>query len=331
MVIKIGYIEAPKEEEWKTTGGGNVYRKSLLSIASPEYNIESMGIVFNKKGNKIFQGIYTLSELLFFKGQKDIWIRDHLSTLTLPLDRTIGKNIAIVHHIDSNYLSYPLLSKFMDKFYYSNLKYVDLLVVVSKYWKKYFEPYVDNIKIIYNCFNMNDFQFTDREIFEFKQKYNLLDKQIIYLGNCQKSKGVVEAYNELKNLDVHLVTSGQKRVDIPAINLNLNYRDYLRLLKASSVVVTMSLFKEGWCRTAHEAMLCKTPVVGSGRGGMEELLNGGEQRICENFVDLKSNVEYLMESPEVGEAGFNYASQMKFTEEYFRREWISSFDEVTCY
>lgn len=328
MVIKIGYIEAPKGEKWKIDGG-NVYEKYIISISSPEYDIEPMGIVFKKNENKILQGFYKLSNLLFLKGQKDIWIRNHFSVISSPFDRTKGKNIAIVHHIDSNYLSYPLLSKFMDKFYYFNLKNVDLLVVVSKYWKKHFEQDVDNIKLIYNCFNMNDFQFADKEIIEFKQKYNLVDKPIIYLGNCQKSKGVVEAYNELKDLDVYLVTSGQKRVDIPAINLNLNYRDYLRLLKASSVVVTMSLFKEGWCRTAHEAMLCKTPVVGSGRGGMEELLNGGQQIVCKNFVDLKSNVEYLMESPEFGEAGFSYASQMQFTKEYFQKEWISSFDEVT--
>jgi len=324
MVINIGYIEAPKKDKL-TIGGGNAYTKSLLSITSDECDIESMGILFNKSGNRFFQGFKTLSDLLLLSGQKDIWIRDYLSVLSLPFDHTIGKNIALVHHIDSDHLSYPSICKLMDKVYYSNLKHVDLLVVVSQYWKKHFESYVENIKIIYNCFNMNDFQFTEEEIIEFKKKYNLLDKPIIYLGNCQKSKGVVEAYNELKTMDVHLVTSGQKRVDIPAINLDLNYRDYLRLLKASAVVVTMSLFKEGWCRTAHEAMLCKTPVVGSGAGGMAELLEGGKQIICENFGNLRNNVEYLLESPGVGEHGFIYASQKQFTEAYFNNEWITSF------
>lgn len=324
MVVNIGYIEAPKGDEWNT-GGGNAYRKSLLSLKSDKFDIESMGILFNKNGNKILQGFKTLSDLLYLKGQKDIWIRDYLSILTLPFDRTLGKNIAIIHHIDSNHLSYPLICKSMDKLYYPNLKNVDLLVVVSKYWKKHFESYVDNIKIIYNCFNMNDFQFTAEEIAEFKQKYNLLDKPIIYLGNCQKSKGVVEAYNELKSMDAYLVTSGQKRVETPAINLDLNYGDYLRLLKASSVVVTMSLFKEGWCRTAHEAMLCKTPVVGSGEGGMEELLKEGEQIICRDFGELKNNVEYLLEHSEVGVNGYKYASQEKFSVRYFHNEWLDTF------
>lgn len=324
MVVSIGYIEAPKKNRWDI-GGGNAYRESLISLKSDECDIESMGILLNRNGNKIFQSFKTLSHLLYLKGQKDIWIRDYFSTLTLPFDRTVGKNIAIAHHIDSKYLSYPFISKRMDKVYYSNLEKVDLLVVVSKYWKDHFESYVDNVKIIYNCFDINNFQFTEEEIIEFKQRYNLLDKPIIYLGNCKKSKGVVEAYNALKDMDVHLVTSGPKKVDIPAINLELNYRDYLRLLKASSVVVTMSFFKEGWCRTAHEAMLCKTPVVGSGKGGMEELLKEGEQIICRDFGELKNNVEYLLEQPDVGINGYKYASQEKFSVRYFHNEWLDTF------
>ncbi|MEN6553156.1 MAG: glycosyltransferase [Methanobacterium sp.] len=327
MAINIGYIEAPKGEEWRT-GGGNAYRRSLLSLISNECDVESMGILFNKNGNKILQGFKTLSDLLYLKGQKDIWIRDYLSVLTMPFDRTVGTNIAIVHHIDHSYLSYPFIYNFMDKIYYSNLKNVDFLVVVSKYWREHFESYVDNIKLIYNCFNIEEFQFTEEEIIEFKQKYHLLGKPIIYLGNCQKSKGVVEAYNELKNMDVHLVTSGQKRVDIPAINLELNYRDYLRLLKASSVVVTMSLFKEGWCRTAHEALLCKTPVVGSGEGGMEELLNEGKQTVCRDFRELKSNIEYLLEHSEVGINGYKYASQKQFSVRHFHSEWLDLFHKT---
>lgn len=327
MTINIGYIEAPKGEKWNI-GGGNAYRKSLLSIKSDECNIESMGILFNKYGNKIFQGFKTFSGLLYLQGQKDLWIRDYLSVISMPFDRTMGKNIVIAHHIDSTYLSYPLLSKCLDKVYYHNLKKVDLLVVVSEYWREQFESYVDNIKLIYNCFNIDEFQFTEEEIIEFKQKHHLSGKPIIYLGNCQKSKGVVEAYKELKNMDIHLVTSGQKRVDIPAINLELNYRDYLRLLKASSVVVTMSLFKEGWCRTAHEAMLCKTPVVGSGEGGMEELLNEGKQTICRDFRELKSNVEYLLEHSEVGINGYKYASQEQFSVRHFHSEWLDVFHKT---
>ena len=34
----------------------------------------------------------------------------------------------------------------------------------------------------------------------------------------------------------------------------------------------MSTFKEGWCRVLHEAAIHGTPILGSGLGGMRELL-----------------------------------------------------------
>ena len=132
--------------------------------------------------------------------------------------------------------------------------------------------------------------------------------------------------SSLKDMEVHLVTSGRKEVDLPILNLNLDYRDYLLLLKSSSVVITMSKFKEGWNRTAHEAMLCKTPVIGSGLGGMRELLEGGNQIICEDFSDLKEQVSYALDHPEMGEKGFEFARQ--FTVERFNDEWVRLIERV---
>jgi len=90
------------------------------------------------------------------------------------------------------------------------------------------------------------------------------------------------------------------------------------------LVVTMSKFKEGWCRTAHEAMLCKTPVIGSGLGGMKELLEGGKQIVCPDFNSLREKVEYLLNNPgvrkKIGEDGFNFAKN--FTFEKFKKDWI---------
>ena len=65
--------------------------------------------------------------------------------------------------------------------------------------------------------------------------------------------------------------------------MKLSFQEYLILLKASTVVLTMSLFKEGWCRVAHEALLLGTPVIGSGAGGMTEVLAQGGGIICERL------------------------------------------------
>ncbi len=121
-------------------------------------------------------------------------------------------------------------------------------------------------------------------------------------------------------MDVHIVTSG-----------NLNDRNYLRLLKLSSVVITMSKFKEGWCRTAHEAMLCKTPVIGSGKGGMKELLALGGQIICKDFEFLKENVELFLSNTKgreiVGQNGYNFTKD--FTLDRFKKSWSKLIKELT--
>ena len=82
--------------------------------------------------------------------------------------------------------------------------------------------------------------------------------------------------------------------------------------------------------TAHEAMLLKTPVVGSGMGGMKELLKGGKQIICTDFKELKNKVEYLLNNSEerkkIGEMGYNYAKN--FTIDGFKKEWLDLINKI---
>ena len=85
----------------------------------------------------------------------------------------------------------------------------------------------------------------------------------------------------------------------------------------------MSKFQEGWCRVAHEAMLCKTPVIGSGIAGMRELLKNGKQLICNNRNLLKDKVKNLLKDKkkreDLGEKGYKYAKE--FTSEKFKKDW----------
>jgi len=327
--MNIGWIEISKKKY-----GGIVYneqaRKALaesfeldLIVCEPKY--------LNKiRYLKIPESLFCLSKL---KGEKDLWIRDFYSTLTMPFDKTIGKNLVIIHHDD--FSGFPLLTrpffKIAQKIFYENLKKADAIVTVSEYWKKYFlRKGYKKVYKVYNGFNIKDFNILEEDVLDFKKRFNLSDKPIIYLGNCQKSKGVVESYNSLKDLDVYLVTSGRRQAEVSAINLDLEYKDYLKLLKVSSVVITMSKFKEGWCRTAHEAMLLKTPVIGSGFGGMEELLDGGKQIVCQDFKNLKKEVKYLLENPSarkiIGENGYAFAKD--FTLEKFKENWLNLIEKI---
>jgi len=328
--MTIGWLEISKRKY-----GGVVYNEEARHALKKSFDLET--IFFEPK---IFKNLKylripeSLFYLCFLKGKKDFWIRDFYSTLTMPFDRTSGKNIVAVHHDD--FSGFPIIArpifKIAQQIFYRNLKKVDAIVAVSEYWRKYFlEKGYKNVYKIYNAFDSAEFDISATEVEDFKKRYNLTQKPIVYLGNCQRAKGVVDAYNELKGLDVYLVTSGRPMVKISAINLNLDYRDYLRLLKASSVVLTMSKFKEGWCRTAHEAMLCKTPVIGSGLGGMSELLEGGKQIICPDIKSLKDKVIFLLNNTEarkkMGEEGYNFAKD--FTKEKFQEDWINLINKIS--
>lgn len=322
--MTIGWIEIHLRKY-----GGVVYNEQARTALAKKFDVELVAREAKTfKKFRYFKIPESLLRLLFLKGEKDLWIRDFYSVLTMPFDKTQGKNIVMVHHVD--FSGFPMITHpaffAATKLFYRNLKKADAIVTVSEYWKQHFlQKGYSNVYKIYNGFDLPQFEISDLEVEEFKKKYGLEVKPIIYLGNCQKPKGVVETWNALKGLDAHLVTSGRPAVKIPARNLELSYREYLCLLKSSCVAVTMSKFKEGWNRTTHEAMLLGTPVIGSGLGGMRELLEGGNQMFCENFSALQEKTEYLLQNPpmrdNMGKAGYEYAKN--FSLERFENEWLN--------
>lgn len=328
--MTIGWIEINKKKY-----GGIVYNDKARDILSQEFDLDLIDLeakYFKKvRYLKIPESLFYLFKL---REKRDLWIRDFYSTVAFFPNKTKGKSIAVIFHID--FFGFPLLSipflALLEKlFFYHNLKKMDAIVTISEYWKNHFlEKGYPNVYKIYCGFDLNKFNISEREILDFKKKYKLEGKPIVYLGNCQKAKGVVDSYNVLQSLDVYFVTSGRRQAKIPALNLNLEYREYLKLLKASSVVITMSKFKEGWCMTTHEAMLSKTPVIGSGLGGMRELLERGGQIVCTDFKNLRRRVEYLLNHPEIrekiGEAGFNFAKD--FTLARFQKNWLDLINKI---
>jgi len=313
----VGFIEVTRHRF-----GGVIYNTMARNALSKQFDVRALDVGVEGFTKSSYPRL--LYKLCRIRGQMDVWIRPFDAVVTMPFDRAVGANVALIHHIDNSIQPGPvrLAGALIEKVFYANLAKCNAIVTVSDYWRNHFlEKGYPHVHVIHNAFDVDDFTFTSEEIWDFKRRFSIADKPIIYLGNCQRAKGVVEAYQQLKGLDAYIVTSGQEEVRIPALNLNLDYRDYLRLLKASAVVVTMSKFKEGWCRTAHEAMLCGTPVVGSGLGGMRELLEGGKQPVCSDFSALRARVEFLMKHPDTGQRGYEFARQ--FTIARFEEEWLA--------
>ena len=142
------------------------------------------------------------------------------------------------------------------------------------------------------------------------------------MGKGIKSKGADKCYELLKGLNLNYVTTGGLEFNIPVIDMQLSYSEYKLLLASSDVVLAMSEFNEGWNRVAHEASLCGTPVIGSGRGGMKELLEMANQTISD-FEHLKENVVKC-----IGHRNPPTEKIKSLNLEYFKNAWIKVFKDL---
>ncbi len=320
--ISIGFFDPVGEMT-----GGRAYREAVREALGKRYDVE----VFTATGEAgIIPSVRLrrMAEIARVKAPKGVWIRDFYPVVGMSIRRNPGKNIALFLHMYTEGEQSDILGRLFTSLFFRNIRKCERVVTIANFWKDYLTRLgIGNVRVILNAIDPAEFTFQPDEIEAFKRKYSLTDAAVVYIGNCRRNKGVVEAYDALKDRGYHLVTSGEPDVRLPCPNFNLPYREYLLLLKASSVVVTLSKFREGWCRTAHEAMLCKTPVVGSGAGGMAELLEGGGQFICRDVSELPHMVETAMSRSEaVGEEGYKFASAL--TVERFEREWSELIEEV---
>lgn len=318
----VGFFDPVSEKT-----GGLAYRKQVHATLSKKYDLEVFKVT-GEAGIIPSVRLRRMVEIARVKRSKDVWIRDFYPVVGMSIRRNPGKNIALFLHMYAEGEESDALARVFKRLFFRNIRKCDRVVTIAYFWKDYLTRLgISNVHVILNAIDPAEFTFRPDEIEAFKKKYSLTDAPVVYIGNCRRNKGVVEAYKALKDRGYHLVTSGEPEVRLPCSNLNLPYREYLLLLKASSVVVTLSKFREGWCRTAHEAMLCKTPVVGSGAGGMAELLEGGRQFICRDVSELPQMVETAMSRREtVGKEGHTFASAL--TVERFEREWSDLIEEV---
>lgn len=256
----------------------------------------------------------------------DIRIRDPFVLAAGRMRRAAHVEMAMIHHIDPRWGGKPLLYRWLDWRLKQRLPKMDCVVTVADYWKEHLQSLgCGDVRVIYNSFDLSEFEFQQSELDSFLNKYDLdASRPIIYAGPAKVTKGILEVYNALSDGDYTLVMTGppNANVKLPIPQLFLERREYLCLLRVCSAVISMSRMLEGWNRIAHEALLCRTPVIGSGTGGMRELLAGGGQTIVDDFRMLPEAVaRTLSNRDELARSGYAYASQ--FDLHYFRNAWMN--------
>ena len=170
------------------------------------------------------------------------------------------------------------------------------VICVSKYWQKVFvKKGFKNVSIFYNTCNIQLDEESDYRSF-ISSKYSIdSNKKWIFLGSSIKKKGAERVLrNIISDVGVHdyeiICTGSNEDIDCKIIWFESD--DYPKFLTNCYFVALNSLFKEGWCRIAHEAVLLDVPLFGNGSGGMQELLDlsGISEVQFENFVIEEHNL-----------------------------------------
>jgi len=331
---KIVVLRSGTDIKTNRTGGAK-YQKMVIEALNKVYDVRVI-YVHCKKGadsstaKKIIEFIKMIMRIRqASKVDADIFLLDRKTMFFFK--RYAGKKyVGINHHYwvpDKQSIIRKLFLVLSTRI---GFKKVDVLIAVSKYWRDYFKSLgATDVRIIYNAFETEKFSENELELFKNEYKLNR-GIPIIYIGNNSREKGVVEVYEKLRDKNYLLITSGLKNTDIPVLHYDLPFGNYLKLLSVSFLVITMSKLPEGWSRTAHEAMLMKTPVIGSGIAGMAELLENGGQVICQDIDDLDSIVANLLSDEEKAKdkALKGYLFAKKFTKEKFNREWINLIESL---
>jgi glycosyltransferase involved in cell wall biosynthesis len=222
------------------------------------------------------------AQYILFFGNIDIAIVSPWMMLVYPKRVSI---ICISHHYDPSVFKgmRRLYVKFSHWLFVYQSTRVNVVVSCSKYWSNYYKK--KGFKKTITIFNGFDIKAMDLSVAKLDEsillkRYNLQSKKYFHLGSYGPAKGQNIAIKCLKDLEFPMITTNSSdkilKDDLKNIKfINANFDEYNVLLKNSLAVICMSEFKEGWCRVLHEAAIHGTPILGSGLGGMKELLEIG--------------------------------------------------------
>jgi len=126
--MRIGWIEVLRK-----VYGETIYTGMAQSILSQRHPLEIINVGLDQFRTHLYPKI--LFRLCRISGEKDLWVRNFDSVITLPFDRTKGKNIAMIFHIDHSFQPAYLKTFFRiwENVFYHHLKKADAIVTISKY------------------------------------------------------------------------------------------------------------------------------------------------------------------------------------------------------
>jgi glycosyltransferase involved in cell wall biosynthesis len=306
--------------------GGNIYNRMVFDVLKNRgFDIveKKAYTPYHGKGFTYLNALYAYlgSATSAYSRSVELDIMDY-SAASWCSRRHRAKRVIIMFHFDLEETKKKKKHQFFFNRFLKNAQNAQI-VVISQYWKNYLSSLgLNNIEVIYCAYDVPRYkQYISKQ--HFLQKFGLPDKPIIYLGKNSKPK-TLNAYKIVKSLenDYLIITTGPKKEFNGPVHLDLDFNAYSSLLHFCTVTLLLPKFSEGWSRIAHESLICGTPVIGNGRGGMRELLEKTNQIISDENqpAEIHRLIKKITASAErVRQKDSLYVRQ--FDLKYFGQHW----------
>jgi len=304
-----------------------LFYNSHKKVVVPKFNFPNVKIIKFNYPNKFLNlslRYLKLPKIDKMLGGIDIFFMPNLKFFSLNSN---VKLIVTMH--DLSFASYPFFFNFKSRLFLKllNPKKVcqksKTIISVSENTKKdlinIYKINEEKIKVIYSGLSDNYQPIQDvSKINTVKQKYNLPEKFILYLGNVEKRKNIhsiISAFNKLDNQDYKLIIAGKGKM--------YNQEEKIRFIgyvdaNDKPVLYTLAKlfiypsFYEGFGFPPLEAMACGTPVICSHASSLPEVIGQAAITIDPyNINEIKRAIELLISDEdlyqEMKSIGFNQA------------------------
>lgn len=293
-------------------------------------NIENIEIKLLTNNEEITKDIFGISERLSFIKMKSKFLSP-LEIIELPLVLNKYKNEYIFHSPsfscspfiknksfitihDLNHLELPQYYSKLHKYYYEYIvkpfaKKCEKIFTVSEFSrqeiKKWLKCEADKIVVTYNGIEDKFKVIHDKQIIErIKEKYNLPQDFILYIGNLKPHKNVETLVKALEHVskDVKLIINGKINKSLKNIiheNKLENRIDFIGYIDEDDLPIIYNLAKvfifpslyEGFGLPPLEAMACGCPTIVSNISCLSEIT--GEFSVKFNPYDYKELSEKI--------------------------------------
>jgi len=287
--------------------GIGTYLKSMISILAENYNLTLLGNTAALSGfpwseavkiTEAVSPIYSVSEQFELPGKisrSHLFISPHYN---IPLKKIDSSKRAVIIH-DVNHLAnvnkLSLIRRMYAKYMINSaIRKSDSVFTISEFSKNEIIRYADSagkdIRIIYFGLNGNEFSKNSEPAEKIKQKYNLPENYLFFIGSIKRHKNidiVIRAFNEFVKsfpeikLVVAGITSDQLEKKIVILNSTglrndisiINYAGDKELpaLYSNALCLVFPSFYEGFGLPPLEAMICGCPVIASNAASIPEV------------------------------------------------------------